>query len=243
MIEEISERKSLKQEIPKEEKVSKQEKYDLIKELGPRNIYDVLAGKAQIIGSEYRNRALINLGKELGKLIQQIPYNDDRFYRVIVKAKEVENLINQLQQSELTYEKLRENEWGGWEYSFIRDKEGRYKIVLDNWRTWPGTCYSETHDQIEKIMKTRITEGLREKKTTYTLDGTNWTESYKYLDDNDELIIEKIYHTHEDGYAIGLAESYFFKTKEDAEKCWKEIVHSFQEAKKEDLKSDEKKQT
>jgi hypothetical protein len=74
---------------------SESKSYRLSSDLGPQNLYDTIAGNAQIIAHKNNDIHLLNLSIELSELIIKYPYNHDMFYKVIVKAKEIEKYINE----------------------------------------------------------------------------------------------------------------------------------------------------
>ena len=183
--------------------------------MGDKNQYDYLAGQAQIIGTEYHNRELVDLGKELGRMINQIPYNDDRFYRVIVKSLLIKNKIEQITSHDQILDKIYELKNGGWSYELIKIKGNQVLIILDNWRTTAGNCEGKFTKEINQILKPR--EDLSQSAQKDYVDfGVCSTETVNNFDSKSEMLFSKEFHTHEDGYSIGfrdtelLCKNYFY---------------------------------
>lgn len=76
-------------------KKAQSKSYRLSYDLGPQNQYETIAGEAQILAHKNNDINLLNLSVELAELILKYPYNHDMFYKVIVKAKEIEKYIKE----------------------------------------------------------------------------------------------------------------------------------------------------
>lgn len=70
--------------------------YDIRNELGPYNKYEDLAGKAYIFGVQTKNSRLTEMGLNLWKLLNQIKFNDDKFYIVEEKSHELEKILKNI---------------------------------------------------------------------------------------------------------------------------------------------------
>lgn len=201
----------------------KSEGRDLISDLGPRNRFDRLAGEAQLAGIDAHDRGLVDLGKELGRMISAIPYDSDRFHRVIAKANEVEARLDELKLADQTMDLLFEKEDGAsWQYALIMNRDGRYRIALDNWRTAPERLKSDTCDKIRGLLDEIRRTGVRRRVDASKLQefGTEYTDVF---DQNGRLVCRDTRLTHEDGKDVGYRHDYFFDSRDDALKYWEEV--------------------
>jgi hypothetical protein len=85
----------------------KNEYSDLSRELGPQDQYNATAKDAQLLGNKLGNSILNNAGTELAELIVRYPYDSEKFYQVIAKARDVRQMIDEAKEQEKQKEQAR----------------------------------------------------------------------------------------------------------------------------------------
>lgn len=222
--------------------------YDLMNELGPENYYDKLCAEAYLLGEESKDIELLWLAEGLAQLIHEIPYDHDHFYKVDVKAQEVELRIKEIKRAR---EEGREigtlaenpNSSSGWRYTFRTCKPPEtgmpgYCIQLVNWRFRPRpheptgpTTRDVIKGFLEKITTAEVASHEREsygfrgaKEGTHTMQ----TAEHRY-NGKGQVVATNVYRAHEDGNSVGLVDIYFFYNLTDAREAWKKVNELFAE--------------
>ncbi len=207
---------------------------NLAKELGPRNEYDQTAGQAIILGMSRQDQKLVDMGTELADLIQKVPYHHDQFYKVIAKNNELKKHLEKIKKQEEHHkidELITEADFNNrWVYIFEK-KENQYIITIQNYR-FVGHIglNNEKYEQISKYMDREM--NIEKRKTSeeiFDFHSTYQTQYTYYYDDNDNIIVEKQLHDHEDEVNMGVTDKYFFSNREDAQKKWDELKNIFQQ--------------
>lgn len=100
--------------------------YDLIRELGRGNWIDEVAGEAVLWGYSTVDPELEARGAELSKMVKEIKFDNDQFYKVEAAAKELQRLVGkkQREESSIYIDRLRAIEgdkWpmSDWEYGLV----------------------------------------------------------------------------------------------------------------------------
>lgn len=209
------------------EKYFKPKEYDIQNELGPKNRFDDIAGKAILLGLQLKNNKLTALGTELGDMIRTIPFNHDHFYKVIAKKNQVESYIQELgiekdkkNENNFKNEKLRDNE-KEWTYE-LTEKENQFCIIVHNYRF--SGCTSKREESIIQMLKNEFDlNKLRLKNEHYDHSNYYSTDYDSYLDKNEEKKYEHVFHIHEDGVNVGCAHLFYFSDITQAKRLWEKI--------------------
>lgn len=208
------------------------ENYDIINELGPKNRYDRLAGEAQIVGTQYKDRKLVDDGRDLAKLIIEIPWTSDKYYLIEAKAGAIESRIKAIK-----------IEWAGAvETDMARSRYFSFSIVYkpetECWELFMGigrTAGYIPNDEIHIEFLNKILDHFKlrgditeSKRNTSEVDGDMpfWREETTWTDSKGRIIYDKVYHSHDNMTDVGILEYFNFFESEDIDfalSVWNEI--------------------
>lgn len=221
--------------------------YDLSNELGLKNKYDRLAGKAILASRKYKDLRLVDMGTRLGKLIRTIPYDDDRFYKVIAAAKSIETRIDELNEMEKFEKEKFLIKYGEYTeptiFSFgteipipgVDEKcdnplsayisVGNFNIQEENEKA--RKIQEEVESFIMEDAEIDLNKLISVNKSYRELGSTSSYESF--FDMNNNLVVEFYIHQHEkDGnFGQGLQTFFFFKSLKQAKNIWNKIKNNF----------------
>lgn len=215
--------------------------YDLINELGYKNWMDAVAGEAVMIGLLAHQPELEVLGTNLARIIGEIPYNHDDFYKVGAEIKKVEKAISEykgwIKQAIFIDEICKVDQKGkkslyDWAYNLLMvERVYRIQMIL------PVYLGKEVLKEEKKLLAERVVShfyddpGFQKYKKVITETDyvTQKMETSSYYDAEDQLLRRVTDHNHEGSNSRGRQETFYFKDFSRATQAWadmKEVVTS-----------------
>lgn len=211
--------------------------YDLIRELGRGNWIDEVAGEAVLLGYSCVDPDLQAKGAELSQMVREIKFDSDQFYRVIVAAKELQELVRRQKERNSAYldrivdYEMDDGPKNEWQYelscistiyqiritlpAFYTDRELDEK---DKMESAVMSCFDDpTFSKYRKERKVG-------RKSMFTHEAT-WSE--KYFDDKHRLIREIDVHEHQDDSSRGFREVFYFDGLTSAATAWTSLREAF----------------
>ncbi len=225
-------------------------KYDISNELGPRNRFDALAARAQLIGTKYNDRRLVNDGTILAELIRNIPWTSDRYYLLEAKAMEIEARLKAIQ-----------IEWAGAvENDIVRRNYLSYSMVYkpsqECWQLHMGVGRTSHEIPIDEIhrefskkiydhfeLDTEIQKKTHREASDDTQDFPFWREETTWTDSRGRIVLARMTHSHDNQQDVGFFEDFYFYEQQDVDfalSLWNEIKRKVSE--RDRMKAEEQRQ-
>lgn len=191
----------------------------LERDLGPRNRYDQLAARAQLVGTQYRRPQLLAMGTRLSELTQDIPYSDDRFSKVEAFASEIEKEVAHVTEH-ATADLESIDQAGEWS-CMLQIVRGRHAISAECWRG--GTDQGPRTREALRVLRDAVS-GSVEKEMTMEFGqgiGGGDTVTTSYGADGEE-VSEVVFRIHEAG-GWGERQTFYFPDEGGARAVWERV--------------------
>lgn len=207
-------------------------KTELIKELGPQNTYDTIAGIAQLKAREYQDFELLRMGTQLSHLIQTIPYDHDHFYKVIAVSKNIERRLQLLEELKgFEEENVNVN---GYNFSITKVRGLVYRLGANLWNTRlvddPHRVGSRVMDDIVHLLMNNLDYEKSERSQDHYAGASDQIETY-YDDKGREVYYSRDHRHGADGQGgLGYHEKLtIYDDPRKATELWKKVKKLIEE--------------
>jgi len=210
--------------------------YDLIYELGRGNWIDAVVGEAVVLGSYLKDLELVAKGIDLSGMVRAIKYDNDCFYQVGAKAKQLESELVKFKQTEARTVCIDEiclwsEEFGKvddeWEFDFIlAEKRYEIRMMLPTYREkvkLNDLTKAMAESAIMRMLTDNEAKTLTHEVVRKVFSDQEYITTVYY--DGDRLVRRTIDHQHDpaDKSGRGRLDIFYFDDFETAIKAWKVV--------------------